>query len=87
MVEVLQLPWLNIMPYPHGKFGGWVAENYLALSQLCLWFYSSIDEVSEDEVHTLPNSQQSEWLKKDNVYWLKIRGLLIEGNAVSLKNQ
>jgi len=87
LVECMQLPWLKILPYPTGKFGGFVAENYLALTRLSLWFYGPLSQVNSDIIWEEPKTEHSKWAKKDNQKWLKIRGLDTNGNANDLKDR
>jgi hypothetical protein len=87
-VESLKLPWLKVLSYPKGKFGGWVAENFLALTRIQLWFYTILERISDDDNRAeLPKTDQSTWLKKDNILWLKQRGLSTEGSALHLRNE
>jgi hypothetical protein len=87
-VEKLKLPWLKVLGYPKGKFGGWVAENFLALTRIQLWFYTRLERISDDSITTeLPGSDPSKWLKQDNIRWLKQRGEPTEGSALYLRNE
>ena len=45
-VKELNLDWCKLLPYCGGKFGSWMAANYLATARVNYWFYSMI--------HTLP---------------------------------
>ena len=42
----LKLEWCKILPIGSCTFGGWVSENYLAMTQLNKWFYSGIESIT-----------------------------------------
>jgi hypothetical protein len=71
--------------YKAGKFGGWVSENYLAVSRLLTWLYSCIDNIAPDATFEQPESAQSKWSKCQNALWLSIRGLSTSGTASELR--
>ncbi len=49
--------------------------------------YTAADEVSMDAQFEEPNKTQSEWLRKDNDNWLKLRGLSTQGTASEVKKE
>ena len=83
----LKLSWMKTLPYKAGKFGGWVSENYLALSRLLKWFYSSLDLITSDAAPWIqPNKHPDKWSMVDNKGWLQLRGLpRSKMNASALK--
>lgn len=83
----MSVAWMNVLRYHGDKFGAWVSENYLSFCRLMPWFYQNIEE-SEAEPHVLPDENQTKkWSKKDNLHWLKIRGLETEGAADELRDR
>jgi hypothetical protein len=42
-VQRLNLDWCKAISYGKGKFGGWVSENYLAMTRVSKWFYNRVD--------------------------------------------
>ena len=44
----LGLDWCKAIPFGEGKWGGYVAENYLVVARLCGWLYSPIKLISTD---------------------------------------
>ena len=74
-VKELNLNWCKILPYSSGKFGGWVSENFLALSRLLRWFYSPIEKIPEAPEYEEPAKHYSTWTKSENLAWLRARGL------------
>ena len=88
-IDELKLSWIKTLPYKAGRFGGWVSENYLAISRLLKWFYSSLDSIASDEAPWVPpNKPMDKWSMKDNIAWLKERDLpRAKMNAVELREQ
>lgn len=43
-IAKLHVDWCVAIPLTGGNFGGWVSENYLALSQLLWWYFSILVE-------------------------------------------
>jgi hypothetical protein len=87
-IIILQLPWMKALPYTKGKFGGYVGENFVALTRLSMWFYSSLLFMeSESTEWSEPLHSQLSWLKRDNVKWLKIRGLCTTGTSNEIRNR
>jgi hypothetical protein len=79
-VEDLKLSWCKVIPYRGGKLGGWVSENYLALSRLLRWVYSRLDELAVDrEPFVEPDLPLDRWTVKPLNEWLRIRGLSQSG--------
>ena len=74
-LDKLKLSWMKTLPHKAGKFGGWVSENYLAMSRLLKWFYSSLDLIASDAApwHQ-PEKPQAKWSVVDNKAWLQLRG-------------
>ena len=83
----MRLSWCKLLPYKNGTFGAWVAENWIAYLRICKWIYSSIHIITDDEKYVPPTTAQDKWTKKQNVEWLKVRGLLCDGSAKELKEK
>ena len=86
-LDELKLTWMKILPYKGGKFGGWVSENYVAMSRIMKWFYSSLDRLaSDEELWVEPvDKPQIDWKALDNRAWLTQRGLDDSGLADPLR--
>ncbi len=82
-LEGIKLTWIKILPYKGGKFGGWVSENYLAMSCIMKWFYSLLDRLASDKEPWVEpvNKPQKNWTAVDNRTWLSQRGLNKDGLA------
>lgn len=58
----------------------------MADCRLLPWFYSQIDNLVEiEEFVPPPGKHYTQWIKKDNVAWLKSHGLLQSGNLEEVK--
>jgi hypothetical protein len=89
-LDHLKLSWLKILPYKEsGKFGGWVSENFVAMSRILKWFYSLLDRVASDKVAWVEpvDKPQNNWTAIDNKGWLRERGLPLSGRAKALKER
>jgi hypothetical protein len=74
-IEKLKLSWMKTLPYKKGKFGGWVSENYVAMSRLLKWFYSSLALIASDPAPWIePNKPPVKWTMVDNKAWLTLHG-------------
>jgi len=79
-IQALSLDWCKPIPYNGEGFGGWLAENYLAMARLSPWFYSQLDKLGEDETYPGdPTNDPIYWNKKQNAAWLRARGLPVPG--------
>ena len=90
-LKVYSLDWCKILLYPHSstdKFGGWVAENFLALIRITNWFYSLLSLLRKPS-QDVPNLETPPvtWNMKQNIFWLELRGLPTDGNAKLLKER
>ena len=75
-VKELNLDWCKLIPYNGGKFGGWMAEIFLAMARVNCWFYSMIHTLpKEDEYTGDPDKCQTKWIIKENQSWLRARGI------------
>ena len=85
-LEELKLTWIKILPYKGGRFGGWVSENYLAMSRIMKWFYSLLDRLASDKQPWVEpvHKPQNKWKALDNRAWLSQRGLNTDGLAKAL---
>jgi hypothetical protein len=86
-VEELKLSWIKILAYRGGKFGGWVSENYLAMSRILKWFYSLLHRIASDKkIWVEPvDKPKDKWPAKDNKSWLQARGLNTDGRYLVLR--
>ena len=80
-LEALGISWLKIEPYKGKKLGGWVSENFLGFSRVLPWVYAPLPRLAEDPPYVEPDKDMSKWTKKENIEWLRSRGLDLEGNA------
>ena len=90
-LKVYSLDWCKILLYPNSssnKFGGWVAENFLALIRITNWFYSLLSLMQKPAQDNPDlNTPYSTWIMKQNIFWLELRGLPSDGNAKLLKER
>ncbi len=86
-IQALGLKWCKAIPYSSGKLGGWVSENYLALSRVIKWFYSRLDHIADDKKFVQPCIPQKKWVMDDNKGWLRERGQPLSGNAAELRER
>ena len=88
-VSKYKLSWCKSIPYKKGSLGGWVSENFIAACRLMNWFYSGLDVVIREDVIILApeGKPQHKWTKKENMSWLKIRGLPTKGLAAELSER
>jgi hypothetical protein len=89
-LDELKLSWLKILPYKEsGKFGGWVSENFVAMSRILKWFYSLLDRVASDKAPWVEpvDKPHKNWTIVDNKGWLRQRGLPLAGLAKALENR
>lgn len=87
-VKELNVEWCKILEYPStDKFGGWISENFMAMSRLAQWFYSLLNFLPESESYVDPTTPYMKWNKTLNGSWLEARGLSKVGTAGDLKNR
>jgi hypothetical protein len=90
--QLRSLSWLCLAEYRGEKFGGWVSENYLAFSRMCLWFYQNLPEVCQEGENaaaatddTPPMDRPPEkWTAKQLKKWLKDRRMDVSGKKEEL---
>lgn len=68
------LDWCKLT-YFSGSFAGWLAENYVGLSKISLWFWSGLLEVSQDPEYEEPTTPYRSWNGTICKEWLKSRGI------------
>lgn len=83
----LGLGWFRLPPKFGGKFVGSLSENNINLGRCLPWIFSALPPIHDIPVHVDPQGPQNRWLKKDNINWLRIRGLDHEGNAEVVKRK
>ena len=74
------LPYIPCRTYNSDKFGGWVAENYRAMTMLSPWLFRCLlDDQMAPRVTVLPptNKPRGKWTLKENTAWLKVRGIKV----------
>ena len=79
-VSSLGVPWCKAFEYRGGKLGGWVSENYLAMTRLAKWFYSALGDLYTERAYVQPDKPVKDWKCKELEGWLKARGLKYSGN-------
>jgi hypothetical protein len=73
-ILAFSLDWCKLTPF-EGSFAGWLAENYVGLSKISLWFWSGLLQVSQDPEYEPPSTPYQRWTGKDCKAWLKARNL------------
>lgn len=87
-IKSMNIEWCKILEFPvTDKFGGWVSENFLAMTRLSNWFYSLIHFLPESKNYVDPTTPHNKWTKKENEGWLEARGLSKAGKAGDLRNR
>jgi len=86
-IQNLNLAWCKLLEYPSCKFGGWVAENYCALSRVFDWYCSLLKELPPSIPYKDPDTNPNTWNKITNERWLVARGLSKIGNAEQLRER
>jgi hypothetical protein len=87
-LKLYNIEWCKVLTYPYSssdKFGGWVAENYLAFARIAPWFYSLLYELKESKHNPDLETPITSWRMKEHKFWLEIRGLSSEGKAKEIK--
>ena len=87
-LKLYNVEWCKILTYPYkstDKFGGWVAENFLALIRIAPWFYSLLYELKASKQTPDLATPSTSWHMKEHKFWLEIRGLSLKGKAKELK--
>ncbi len=77
-VSTLRLPYLPVRMFKNEKFGGYVAENYRALTMLSPWLFRCLleNEFIPKAPAVAPDQKpRSKWSKLENTGWLQLRGL------------
>jgi hypothetical protein len=87
-IKTMNIEWCKILEYPvTDKFGGWVSENFLAMTRLSNWFYSLLYYLPDALTYFDPVTPHEKWTKKENERWLEARGLSKDGKAGDLRNR
>lgn len=79
-VQALRLPFLPVRMFKNEKFGGFVAENYRALTHLAPWLFRCfLEDKFAPTILVLPpeNKPRTQWTMKENKGWLRSRGIKI----------
>jgi hypothetical protein len=79
-VQELCLPYLPARMFKNGKFGGYVAENYRALTHLSPWLLRCLLEdrfAPKVPVLAPRNKPRAKWTIKENTEWLKVRRIKV----------
>jgi hypothetical protein len=77
-VEALRLPYLPCRMFKDDKFGGFVAENYRAMTMVSPWLFQCLLDKQfspPKPVQPAANKPRDKWTMKENAAWLKVRGI------------
>ena len=86
-IKELNVEWCKILEYPTtDKTGGWVSENFLAMSRLANWFYTMLHFVSIQDEYNDPVTHYTTWDRSQCEKWLQVRGLDKKGKISELSN-
>jgi hypothetical protein len=87
-IKKMNIEWCKVLEYPRtDKTGGWVSENFVAMTRLCVWFYSVLKQLPINEQYTDPTTVYTTWNKKECHKWLQVRGIDNTGKIIDLKKQ
>lgn len=89
LVEI-KVDWFKFREYGGNKFGGWISESYVAMGKVMPWFYQDMMTaipIKTMDIQPPANKHQSSWTKKENLHWLKSRGLDTKGYASDLRER
>jgi hypothetical protein len=79
------LDWCKLTPFS-GSFAGWLAETYVGMSKILLWFWSGLLRVSQDPEYVPPTTPYQRWTGELCQKWLKARRIPTKGmNAAEAK--
>ncbi len=86
-LQKLQLSWCRTVPYKGGKFGGWISENFIALTRIYPWFYAYLPFVAKDpeEPKQYEHKSINNWTGKEMKHWLTVRGIVSNGRNQELR--
>lgn len=77
--------WLKLRQY---GLGNYIAENYLAYARIAPWLYQNYEEafpdVNPEKDKPEPDLPLKKWTAKNLKYWLRVRGLKVNGDKVAL---
>jgi hypothetical protein len=79
-VQSLRLPYIPARMFKNAKFGGYVAENYRALTHLSPWLFHCLTEdhlAPRILVQPPATKPRVNWTIKENRAWLKVRGVKV----------
>ena len=89
-LKLYNIEWCKVLQYPNNsldKFGGWVAENFLAFIRISPWFYSLLYILKVSKENPDLEKPYTAWRVKEHKFWLELRGLSTIGNAQTLKER
>ncbi len=87
-VQGLRLPYVPARMFKNAKFGGFVAENYRALTMISPWLFRCLLENEfQPRVIVLPptDKPRSKWTIKENTAWLRVRGIKVPANIPAVE--
>jgi hypothetical protein len=88
IVKKMNIEWCKVLEYPRtDKTGGWVSENFVAMTRLCVWFYSILKQLPINEQYTDPVTNYTTWNKKECEKWLQVRDIDKTGLIKDLKKK
>jgi hypothetical protein len=71
------LDWCKLTPFS-GSFAGWLAETYVGMSKILLWFWSGLLRVSQDPEYEPPATPYQCWTGDMCKKWLRARRISIK---------
>ena len=77
-VQSLRLPYIPCRMFKNDKFGGFVAENFRALTMVSPWLFRCLlneEFTPKAVVLPPPGKPRTKWTVKENNAWLKARGI------------
>ena len=86
----MRLEWLKILPLCENlTFGGYVSENWVAVSRLSCWFYSCVPKIIPNTtIETIdPSKPLTMWTGQEMRRWLVLRGLKRSGRVDELRKR
>ena len=76
MLQEMDIEWCRTLPYKEGHFGGWVSENFAAMTRILPWFYSDIVGLCPSPPWKPPRGvHHSRWTKAQISMWMRDRGI------------
>ena len=68
----MSLDWCKVAPFS-GSFAGYLGETYVGLSKISPWFWSGLEQVSQDPEYEPPPTPYDHWNGQQCKKWLQAR--------------